>query len=219
VTDLVSGLVVVHDLGAEGGAPWVDAFAAWDGRVDAPDLPGHGAAPAPRGGNHEVGDSVFALVEHLSGDFAVPPVVVGVGLSGIAATTFALGGRASALVLVDGLGGPWLDVPGRNARIRAARRAILATPAALRPHEPGTTDPRAGLTVTADDRSHVQRVLAAVPVPVLVVETPASTTPDAVEVAGVIPDHVVVRVVDPAPPTVAGHVIEWLTTRSPGRPG
>lgn len=211
-------LLVIHDLGAVGGGPWAEAFAAWNGVVAAPDLPGHGTALAPRGGNHEVGDAVFALVSDLAtGDAA--PVVVGVGRSGIAARTLALGGRASALVLVDGLGGPWLEVPARSALVRDARRSILATPAALVPHRAGSTDERAGLTVDGDGRDHVVRMLSALPVPTLVVETPASPTPDAGDVAAVIPDHDLVRVGDSSPVTVAAGVVDWVTTRSTAAPG
>ncbi|WP_436793781.1 alpha/beta fold hydrolase [Actinospongicola halichondriae] len=216
----MTDLLVVHDLGAEGGRPWAEAFAGWDGAVAAPDLPGHGAAPPPAGGHHEAGDAVFALVDHLSPPDGGAPIVVGVGTHGFVARTFALGGRARALVLVDGLGGPWLDVLERNAALRDARRAILATPEALAPHRPGTTDVRATLVAGPMDRDHELRMLGSIPVPTLVVETPSSSTPDADADAAVIPDHTLVRVADSAAATVAAAVTEWwVTTRSTDAPG
>ncbi len=215
----MTDLLVVHDMGAVGGRPWADAFSGWNGRVTAPDLPGHGAAPPPAGGHYEVGDAVFALVDHLSPPAGGEPVVVGVGKHGLVARTFALGGRAGALVLVDGLGGPWLDVEARNASLRAGRRALLSTPAALAPHRSGTTDVRATLALGPSDRDHEMRMLGSVPVPTLVVESPSSPTPDADAVAAAIPDHTLVRVVDDAAPTVAAAVIEWwITTRSTRTP-
>lgn len=227
----MTDLLVVHDLGdGVGGRPWADAFgarsggaagggtgdAAGDGigRVVAPDLPGHGDAPPAVGGHHELGDVVFALVEHFAADEAVRPCVVGVGKSGNAARLLALGGRASSLVLVDGLGGPWLDVPARNAALRDLRRQILSTPEALAPPTPGRPDVRAAMVLGQSDREHVVRSLAALPVPTLVVETPSSPTPDAAEVASVIPDHDLVRIETGEPEAVASVVEDWLTTRS-----
>lgn len=217
----MTGLLVVHDLGGAGGAPWATAFAGWPGPVHAPDLPGHGTAPMPLGGHHEVGDAVFHLVDHLSPAPGAEPVVVGVGTNGHVGRVFALAGRAGALVLVDGLGGPWLDAAGRNAGLRAVRRQILATPAALAPHEPGTggTDPRASLHLPHADRAYLAKVLAALPVPTLVVETPASPTPDADDLVALIPDGALVRVGSSAPAAVAEVVVDWFTTRSPVRPG
>lgn len=211
-------LLVIHDLGAAGGAPWADAFIGWDGGVVAPDLPGHGVAPPPVGGHHELGDVVFAMVDHLPSGDRPQPVVVGIGRSGNAARLLALAGRASALVLVDGLGGPWLDVRERNAAFRTVRRRILMTPEALRAPAPGAVDPRAEWLPGQTDRPHVVSSLAALPVPTLVIESPASPTPDADEVAASIPDHHLVRVADASPPDVADWVTDWvagrLTTRS-----
>lgn len=216
----MTDLLVVHDLGVEGGAPWARAFAAWDGAVDAPDLPGHGGAPPPVGGHHEVGDAVFALVDRLSPEPGAEPVVVGVGKNGVVARTFALGGRSSALVLVDGLGGPWLDIEEANARLRDARREILSTPAALEPAAPGTTDVRAELAPAFGDRAHARRMLGAVPVPTLVIETPSSPIDDAESVAAVIADHTVVRLGSDEPAVVAEAVTDWwVTTRSRVSPG
>lgn len=215
-----TGLLVIHDLGSDGGGPWAHAFSSWGGAIVAPDLPGHGSAPPPVGGHHEAGDAVFALIDHLSPPPGTEPVVVGVGKNGLVARTLALGGRASALVLVDGLGGPWLDLADRNAAVRDARRAILTTPGALEIPAPGTPDARAQLTPTFGDRAHTVRMLAAVPVPTLVVETPSSVVDDADAVASVIEDHTIVRIDSDDPESVAAEVIEWwVTTRSTASPG
>lgn len=205
----MSRLLVIHDQGASGGGEWEEAFAAWPGDVVAPDLPGHGAAPAPVGGHHEVGDAVFALVDHLRPADTPQPVVVGIGANGHAARVLAVGGRASALVLVDGLGGPWLDVAGRNAALRSVRREILSTPAALAPHTVGSTDPRASMVLGATDRDHVVAMCAAVPVPTLVVETPASPTPDPDEIVAAFRDASLVRIDGSSPTEVADAVVAW----------
>ncbi len=205
----MTDLVVIHDLGAPGGAPWSAAFGSWPGRVVAPDLPGHGSAPAPVGGHHELGDAVFVMVEHLPASDAEQPVLVGVGHNGHAARVLSIAGRSSALVLVDGLGGPWLDVPARNAALRDHRRQILATPAALAPHRAATTDPRADLVPGPTDRDHAQRTCEAILVPTLVIETPASRTPDAAQLVGCFADAVLVRVPSSDPAHVADAVARW----------
>lgn len=203
-------LLVIHDLGAPGGGPWRAAFGpSWPGRVDSPDLPGHGDAPAPAGGNYEQGDAVFAVADRLPGPDDVQPVVLGVGHNGHAVQVLALAGRASALVLVDGLGGPWLDVPERNEAVRSVRRDILITPSALDPHVPGSTDPRATLVLGSSDRDHAVRMLESVPVPTLVVETPSSPTTDADELAASIPRGALVRVRSSEPAAVAERVLAW----------
>lgn len=199
-------LLVLHDLGAAGGEEWATALDDWPGSVLAPDLPGHGTAPMPLGGHHELGDAAFHLAQHLD---AEPRVVLGVGHNGHTARILALGGRATHLVLVDGLGGPWLDVDGRNAALRAMRRRILGTPEALRPHEPPGTDPRATMVLGATDRDFALRVAGRISVPVLIVETPGSPTPDAHEMAGAFADATVVRLDAPAPAVVADAVLAW----------
>ncbi len=210
----MTDLLVIHDLGAAGGRPWIDAFHDWDGPVVAPDLPGHGDAPAPIGGHRELGDTVFALVDHLRPTTEAQPIVVGVGRNGNAARVLALGGRASALVLVDGLGGPWLDLDERNAAQRDLRRRILTTPEALAPQVPGTVDVRAEWVQGPADRDHVAEMLRAIPIPTLVIESPASPTPDAAGVAAAIADHELVRIDDASPSVVAAVVRDWVTTRS-----
>jgi hypothetical protein len=87
-------------------------------------------------------------------------------------------------VLVDGLGGPWLGPVEIDTRLRDMRRRILTTPAALTAPAPGATDPRATMVVGAADRGFAIRQADAMPVPVLLIETPASPTPDADDLFG-----------------------------------
>lgn len=208
----MSHLLVLHDLGAAGGDEWNLAFAGWIGSVDAPDLPGHGRAAQPVGGHHEVGDALFAVADRLDGD---PPVVLGVGANGHSARVIALGGRASGLVLVDGLGGPWLDVPARNVALRELRREVLLTPGTMEAHQPPGTDVRATMVLPVTDRAHVVDVCSRIAVPTLVVETPASSTPDADEVSAVFPDARLVRIGERTPAAVAEVVVAWWDERSP----
>ena len=208
-----TGLLVIHDAGGPGGQPWADAFSAWLGPVVAPDLPGHGSAAPPDGGHHDLGDAVFAVAPLLPGADELPPVVVGVGVNGHAATLLALAGRVTALVLVDGLGGPWLDVPARDAALRAVRRRILDTPALREPHRGPGPDPRATALVPMTDRSFMVDVSRRIAVPMLVIETPASPTPDPEEVVAGADDCTLVRLADPAPSSVAAAVLEWWSGR------
>ncbi len=202
----MTDLLVIHDVGASGGAEWAEAFAAWPGTVHAPDLPGHGTAPAPVGGHYELGDAVFAVAPLLEGPARL---VVGVGANGHAARMIALGGRAAGLVLVDGLGGPWLEVPARHAALRELRGRILATPAALTLPPPGSLDVRATMVLGMSDRDHVVRVSSHITVPTLVVESPSSPTPDAEDIVAVFPSATLVAIAESTPAAVAEVVTDW----------
>lgn len=209
-------LLVLHDVGdAGGGGPWAAAFvdAGWTGRVLAPDLPGHAGAPAPEGGNHEPGDATFVAVGLLAGA-GVPAgeaVVLGAGVNGWSAQLHGLGGRAGAVVLVDGLGGPWLPVREQVLAGVARQRAIADDPAAVGPMPAGASlDPRLahGLPTHGSRRMAFEAAVV-MPVPVVAVETPASGTPadDAealVEAMGA--GGTLVRVADDSPATVAAAV-------------
>lgn len=209
----MTALVVIHDLGdPDGGAAWRAAAAAWDGDVLAPDLPGHGEAPPPVGGHHEQGDAVFTIAPLLAERAGPPPLVVGVGVNGHVAQVLALGGRAAGLVLVDGLGGPWLDVAGRNDALREHRRRILATPAALGPPPARGLDPRAALGVPPrSDLAFALDMARAMPVPTLLVESPASLAGG--DVPAAFPDAVLHRVAAIDPPGVLDRIASWWSTR------
>ena len=180
----MTDLLILHDLGALGGGEWAAAFDSWPGRVLAPDLPGHNGAPPPVGGHHETGDAVYVALELLRGEALDELVVVGVGHNGAAAQILALGGRAAGLALVDGLGGPWLGPVEIDARQREIRRRILTTPAAMSEPAPGADDPRATMVGGAANRAFAVRQARAMPVPVLLIETTSSPTPDADDLVG-----------------------------------
>ncbi|MDQ3106837.1 MAG: hypothetical protein M3Q68_03430, partial [Actinomycetota bacterium] len=139
-----SALFILHDVGdAGGGAPWADAFraAGWTGSVVAPDLPGHAGTSPPEGGNHEPADAAFVAVRALEDERTA--VVVGVGVNGWNAQLHGLAGRASMVVLVDGLGGPWTPVRDAVLRERDRLRAIADDPAAVAlPPDGSMLDPR-----------------------------------------------------------------------------
>ena len=175
----MTDVLVLHDLGAPGGGEWSAAFAGWPGRVLAPDLAGHNGTPPPIGGHYETGDAVFTALDLLRAEASDELVVVGVGHNGAVAQILALGGRAVGLVLIDGLGGPWLAPVDIEARQREMRRRILTTPDAMSEPAPGAADPRATMVVGAADRGFAVRQAEAMPVPVLLIETPSSPTPDA----------------------------------------
>lgn len=218
-------LLVLHDVGdAGGGGPWAAAFvdAGWTGRVLAPDLPGHAGAPAPEGGNHEPGDGAFVAVRVLA-DAGRPVgsvVALGAGVNGWNAQLLGLAGRAAGVVLVDGLGGPWLPMREQVLAGRDRQRAIAGDPAAVAPMPAGASlDPRLvhGLP-THGSRRMAFEAAAVMPVPVVVVETPASGTPaDDAEalVAAMGAGGTLLRVDDGAPATVAGAVLPAFAALRP----
>jgi len=209
----MTDLLVLHDRGAPGGGEWAAVFAGWPGRVLAPDLPGHNGTPPPIGGHHETGDAVYVALDVLRERPPAELVVVGVGHNGAAAQMLALGGRAAGLVLVDGLGGPWLEPDEIEARQRDMRRRILTTPGAMSQPAPGASDLRATMVVGASDRGFALRQAEAMPVPALVIETPSSPTPDAGDLVDHFAQATLTRLDSGAPTVVASVVRSWWTTR------
>jgi len=210
----MTDVLVLHDLGAPGGGEWAAAFGDWPGRVQAPDLPGHNGAPPPVGGQYETGDAVFVALELLRAETSDELIVVGVGHNGAAAQILALGGRAAGLVLVDGLGGPWLGPVEIDTRAREVRRQILTTPAAMSEPALGAPDPRATMVSGAADRAFAVRQAEAMPVPTLLIETPASATPDARDLAGHFAQATLKRL-DARGPGRTAHIVRswWATNR------
>ncbi len=210
-------LLVLHDVGdVDGGARWQVALedAGWPGPVRAPDLPGHGRSPAPLGGSYELGDPVLAVLPSVPAGAADPPVVLGVGTNGWCASILALGGRASALVLVDGLGGPWRSPGDAMAAERVRIRAIADDPAAVAPPPGEGLDPRLRHGVSPlGSRAVAERTAAATRVPVLVVESPSSTVDpeerDAVVRRYPAGAEVVQVVAGRDPEAVAAAVVAW----------
>lgn len=217
----MNGLLVLHDLGdPNGGSPWAGAFSAagWSGEVLAPDLPGHAGAPAPLGGSYHVSDPAVTGALALAGRSPgyVADVVVGVGASGWAAHLLALGSRARLLVLVDGLPGPWLDADATVAAEREWLRGVSDDEDAVAPSPPDARlDPRLAHGVPPQtDRDLALRAAAALPVPVLVVETGAHrsgslSADEAAELVAAFPGAEVVRIDDSSAHAVARAVVGW----------
>ena len=165
-------VVLLHDLGAEdAGEPW--RAAAPDDWI-APDLPGHGQAPAPRHGAYDPMSPVTLARWTLGGS----GVVVGVGQNAHGALILAAGGGCDAAVIVDGLWGEWQEADDAIAQMYAGLRAILADEEATASAPRSGLDPRTkhgyGVSVSP---SFAQRFWGAITCPVLAIETPASRTP------------------------------------------
>lgn len=137
-------------------------------------------------------DIVRALGDEAEGDFTL----VGVGPGGRGAQLMALAGRATALVLVDGLpyrfAGPGGVIAERTEWMR--RRVAGEFPAIPR----------------IESRSFAERAAAAVGVPTLVVETPASGSPEEVvdAVVAAFPRSTLARV--QSVEEAAAQVVSWM---------
>ncbi len=163
---------VLHDLGsAEAGEPWRAAVP--DGWM-APDLPGHGATPAPRHGAYDPLGPMTLARWALGGQ----GLVVGVGQNANGALILAAGGGCGAVAVVDGLWGPWLDAVVSVDLMYAGIRGVLDDDGATAPPPPSGLDPRAthgyGVTMSGE---FARRFWGAITCPLLAVETPASPTP------------------------------------------
>lgn len=177
---LSTPILVIHAMAdPEGGAPWRRALAdaGWNGPVLAPDLPGHGSAPARVGGTYEHTDALLAILPLYASlePGLPPPVVVGVGLHGWAAQVLALGGRASGLVLVDGLNGPWRTPVEQIASWAGWVRETFDDRAATAPAPTSGLDPRAAHVVpTHGSKRLAIKAARVMPVPALILESPLS---------------------------------------------
>ena len=165
-------VVLLHDLGAaEAGAPW-RAVAPEDWIV--PDLPGHGATPAPRHGAYDPMGPVTIARWALAG----AGTVVGVGDNAHGALLLAGGRACDAVVIVDGLWGRWQQPAEAIAQMYAGLRALVGDEGATGPPPASGLDPRTrhgyGVNVSP---SFLQTFWGAITRPVLAIETPSSTTP------------------------------------------
>lgn len=211
----MSGVVrvlVLHDFGAaEGGAPWAPAFAVVGIEAAAPNLPGHGGAEPAVGQCYQLPEASVMAAQFFAEQERVE-IVVAVGASGWAGQIVALAGRCDRLVLVDGLGGPFLEVADlmveRRERIRAM--AAFDGPAMVDGLDPRTQFAPPG----PQDRAMAIEAAQAMPVPTLVIETPSSNTlpDDAAEVARSFPTEIV-ALDERAPSAVADAVASWLEAR------
>lgn len=171
-------VVVLHDLGdPAGGAEW-RAAAPSDWII--PDLPGHGSTPAVRTGHYDPMSAIAIArwaIAHDS-DRVAHATLVGIGANAHGALVHAAGGGCDRVVIVDGLWGRWRTPAEEVDAFYAMIRAVASDPTATGPAPESGLDPRAiygyGLMSSA---SFTQRFWAAVDQRVLVIETPASTTP------------------------------------------
>jgi hypothetical protein len=168
----VTEVVLLHDLGAEdAGEPWRGAVpAGWM----APDLPGHGATPAPRHGAYDPMGPVTLARWWLRGR----GLVVGIGQNAHGALILAAGGGCDAVAIVDGLWGPWQEPEQAIDDMYAGLRAMVADRAAVGPPPASGLDPRTrhgyGVHVS---RAFAERFWGAVACPVVAIETAGSRTP------------------------------------------
>jgi pimeloyl-ACP methyl ester carboxylesterase len=176
-----SALLFIHEVGdAAGAGRWRLLAEGWSGRVLVPDLPGHGVTPPDEGAYYAPGDAALYGVRALraEGLDRDPPVVAGHGWGGFAAELLAAAGRASALVLVDGLGGPWIGPAELMAVQHEWLREVVADAPALAPPPPDALDPRLRHGFPSIwERPFTEARRAAITVPVLALESPASPTP------------------------------------------
>lgn len=175
-------LLVLHAWGDPlASTRWAPLAGAWDGEVVAFDLPGHRGAPIPTGGAYARADVALYADRALrdAGLAGVPAVVLGDSSSGFGAELLAAAGRAAALVLIDGLGGPWATPADVFADAVRWCNEVAADPAALAPPAGDVdVDPRLSHGFpTVWERSFTEARRRSIAVPVLALETPASPTP------------------------------------------
>ena len=174
-------LLVLHRLGDEqGGAKWREALTngGWSGPWSAPDQPGHATAPW-EADFYEAAHLVIAPLRQLhETEWSERPVVVAVGVQSAAAELLALGGRAAAIVLVDGPAGPWPEDADEIQRAEYAWLRVLADdPESQAPAPYGRTDPRTRHGCTPrHDPAYAAKQRGAIPVPVLELE--AASAPE-----------------------------------------
>lgn len=78
---------------------------------------------------------------------------------------------------------------------------------------PGAVDPRATMVVGAADRAFAVRQAEAMPVPVLLIETPSSPTPDTDVLAGHFADATLTHIEAHDPDHSASIVRSWWANR------
>ena len=174
-------LLFLHQVGdAEGARRWQALAAGWPGRALVPDLPGHGVTPPEEGAYYAPGDAALFAVRALraAGLDGERPLVAGHGWGAFGAELLAAAGRATALVLVDGLGGPWVTRRELMDVQHAWLHAVLADPAALAAPPADALDPRLRHGFPSIwERAFTEARRNAIAVPVLALETPSSPTP------------------------------------------
>ena len=174
-------LLFLHEVGDPAGARrWRALADGWPGPTLVPDLPGHGVTPAEEGAYYAPGDAALYAVRALraAGLDGEQPLVAGHGWGAFGVELLAAAGRASGLVLVDGLGGPWVTRSELMDVQHVWLHAVLADPAALAPPPLDALDPRLRHGFPSIwERSFTDARRNAITVPVLALETRGSPTP------------------------------------------
>ena len=222
---MANSTVVVFDdpTGPMPPGTWSDLVrsAGLGGEVMAPIPAGWFGTPLGIGGHPDVIDPIFHVLTDLA-DVDQSRVAIGVGGAGWPATLIALAGRARALVLVDGCGGPWLDPAERSRRqsaVLAERREELLGFA--KGDAEGGSDGSAGHGAgpAALRGGHHNRALAFEAaeelvdkfVSVLLIETPRSTSPaDEVDELSSVLGTTPVRVAQRTPGSLAPALEAWV---------
>lgn len=211
-------LLVIHEQGAPaGGAAWRDPavgelLSGWT--IHAPDLPGHGTAELPAGGNYDPSSPGYGALRTIVGESIAPTAIVGVGGSGWAAQTLALAGHGERLVLVDGLGDPWRTPAEAVAERQERLRRLVRDPTAMADWSPSdrhpSLDPRLGHTSTRHG-SHglAMRAAKLTSCPVLIVHA-SDHDQASLQVINEFPSATVMRCSTTRAADVAGLLAEWL---------
>jgi len=205
-------LVVLHDLGDPvGGQAWRDAAAAHGfDDVWIPDLAGHGHTPAPTGGNYTRVDPAYAVARAVVDGLELDrSIMVGVGRSGWAAMAIATAGQGAGLVLVDGLGTPWIPLAERSARRRARTRTLALDARSITAPPATGLDPRvAASQFPHGDEALVRDAAASIEIPTLLIGAEHEA---AAAVAGGFAGPATVIGCTPEPKTVVAHMTAWLS--------
>jgi pimeloyl-ACP methyl ester carboxylesterase len=173
-------LLFLHDVGdAEGAHRWRPLAEGWPGPVLVPDLPGHGVTPPEEGAYYAPGDAALYAVRALrAAGVDGTPVAAGHGWGAFGAELLAAAGRAAALVLVDGLGGPWVSWSELIHVQHDWLHEVLADPASLAAPPADALDPRLRHGFPSIwERTFTEARRDAITVPALALESPASPTP------------------------------------------
>lgn len=206
-------LVMNEPAELDGTEPWVTALQAarWGGEVIGVEAPGTGGSSPPVGGYLDPVDPAFQAVEALGIRLHDDGFVgLGIGESGWAATVLGLARTLQALVLVDGVGAPFMDDDGwaaqRRERIRRAAEST-DTPA-------DGVDPRAGQSVGAHHCLDLAvRAMGAVAIPVLLIETPdsAASTAEIDQIADASRQVTVERLDGRDRAAIAAMIVDWCS--------
>ena len=207
-------VVVLHDLGDAVGGAALRAVAPIGWVI--PDLPGHGDTPGPQSGHYDPMSAAAIARWKVARDDSLPAVLVGIRENAHAALVCAVAGASSAVVIIDGLWGPWQSAVEHIDAMYSNIRAIADDPAAVSAPPASGPDPRAkygyGMMASA---TFLQQFWGAIHQPVLAIETPRSKTPiaeRATRVSYFAGPASVVELADDEPASIVGAILDWQTT-------